>query len=92
MGNYCQDCVTKWPRCICKPESDQDDDQNYIVEAQTDNPSNVKYDGHPIPLDWSSQEHFWNGKAYKNPNRMAMTLTGMTICTHRIKGQKLNPR
>ena len=36
VGNYCEDCVTKWPRCICKPKSDWDDDQNYIVETQVD--------------------------------------------------------
>ena len=33
VGNYCEDCVMKWPRCICKPESDWGDDQNYIVET-----------------------------------------------------------
>ena len=22
VGDYCEDCVTKWSRCICKPESD----------------------------------------------------------------------
>ena len=49
MGNYCEDCVTKCPRCICKPESDWDDDQNYTVRTQTDSPSNVKNDKHPIP-------------------------------------------
>ena len=58
MGNYCEDCVTKWPRYICKPESDWDDDQNYVVEAQKDSPSNVKYDRHPIPSDWSNEEKF----------------------------------
>ena len=60
-GNYCEDCMTKWPRCLCKPESDWDDDQNYIVETQVDSPSNVK-DTHQIPSDWSNQENFWNGK------------------------------
>ena len=65
VGNYCEDCVKKWPRCICKPESDWGDDQNYIVETQMDSPSNVKSDRHPIPSDWSDQEHFWNGKAYE---------------------------
>ena len=65
VGNYCEDCVTKWHRCICKPESDWDDDQNYIVETQMDSPSNVKNDRHPIPSDWSNQENFWNGKAYE---------------------------
>ena len=34
VGSYCKDCVTKWPRCICKLESDWDDDQNYIVMTQ----------------------------------------------------------
>ena len=64
VGNYCEDCVTIWPRCICKPESDWDDDQNYIVMTQMDSPSDVKNDRHPIS-DWSDQENFWNGKAYK---------------------------
>ena len=63
VGNYCEDCMTKWLRCICKPESDWDDDQNYIVETQTDSPSNVKNDKHPIPSDWSDQENVWYGKA-----------------------------
>ena len=22
VGDYCEECVTKWSRCICKPESD----------------------------------------------------------------------
>ena len=22
VGDYCEDCVTKWSRCICRPESD----------------------------------------------------------------------
>ena len=42
VGDYCEDCVTKWPRCICKPESDWDDDQNYIVMTQMNSLSNVK--------------------------------------------------
>ena len=29
VGNYCEDCVTKWPRCICEPESDWDNDHTY---------------------------------------------------------------
>ena len=36
VGNYCENCVTKWSRCVCKLESDWDDDQNYIVETQAD--------------------------------------------------------
>ena len=32
VGDYCEDCVTKWSRCICRPESDWDDDQNYTVK------------------------------------------------------------
>ena len=39
VGNYCEDCVTKWPRCICKLESDWDDDHNYAVMTQMDSPS-----------------------------------------------------
>ena len=65
VGDYCEDCVTKWPRCISKPESDWDDDQNYIVMRQMDSPSNAKNDRHPKPSDWSNQENFWNGKAYE---------------------------
>ena len=57
--------MTKWSRCICKPESDWDDDQNYIVETQMDSPCNVKNDKHPIPSDWNNQENFWNDKAYE---------------------------
>ena len=62
MGDYCEDCVTKWSRCICRPESDWDDDQNHTVRAQMDSPSNVENNKHPIPSDWSNQENFWNGK------------------------------
>ena len=65
VGDYCEACVTKWPRCICKPESDWDDDQNYIVMTQTNSLSDVKNDRHPIPSDLSNQENFWNGKAYE---------------------------
>ena len=65
VGNYCEDCVTKWPRCICKPESDWDDDHNYTVRTQPDSLSNVKNDKNPIPSDLSNQENFWNGKAYE---------------------------
>ena len=53
VGNYCEDCATKWPRCLCKPESDWDDDHTYSVKTQMDNPSNVKNDENPIPLDWN---------------------------------------
>ena len=63
VGNYCEECVTIWPRCICKPESDWDGDQNYIVETQMNSQSNGKNGRHPIPSDWSNQENFWNGKA-----------------------------
>ena len=65
VGNYCEDCVTKWPRCIFKAESDWDDDHTYTFKTQMDSPSNVKSDKHPIPSDWSNQENFWNGKAYE---------------------------
>ena len=65
VAGYCEDCVTKWSRCICRPESDWDDDQNHVVKTQTDNPSNVENDRHPIPSNWSNQEDFWNGKAYE---------------------------
>ena len=62
VGDYCEECVTKWSRCICRPESDWDDDQNYTVRTQTDRPSNVENNKHHIPSD---QEAFWNGKAYE---------------------------
>ena len=26
VGDYCEECVTKWSRRICRPESDWDDD------------------------------------------------------------------
>ena len=41
---------------MCRPESDWDDDQNYIVRTQTDHPSNVENNRHPIPSDWSDQK------------------------------------
>ena len=63
VGNYCEDCVTKWPRYICKLESDRDDGHNYAVRTQTDSPSIVENNKHPIPSDWSNQENFWNSKA-----------------------------
>ena len=62
VGDYCEECVTKWSRCICRPESDWDDYQNYIVRTQADSPSNVENYRHPIPSNWSNQEDFWNGK------------------------------
>ena len=65
VKDYCEECVTKWSRCICKPESDWDDDQNYIVRTQTDSPSNVENNRHLIPSDCSDQEEFWNGKVSK---------------------------
>ena len=65
VGNYCKDCVTKWPRCLCKPESDWDDDHTYSVKTQMDNPPNVENEKPPIPSDWSDQENFWNGKTYE---------------------------
>ena len=103
VGNYCEDCVTKWPRCICKPESDWDDDQNYIVMTQTDSPSDVKmtdiqYQTGVIKKNFGMVKHMKSQQvlnvdtgAYQ-PNRMTMTLTGITIFTHRITGQKLKPR
>ena len=67
VGDYCEDCVTKWSRCICRPESDWYDDQKYTVRTQTDSPSNVETDRHPIPSNWSDQKAFWNGKVEKLP-------------------------
>ena len=101
----CEDCVTKWSRCICRPESDWDDDQNYTVRTQTDSPSTVQYNMHPIPPDWSDQEGFWNGKSSEklpfsqcedwdisNTQEAKMTLIGKTIFTHRTTVQNLNLR
>ena len=65
MVNYCEDCVTKWPRCICKPESDWGDDHNYAVRTQANSPSIAENNKYLIPSDWSNQENFWNGKAYE---------------------------
>ena len=48
--------MTKWSTCICRSESDWDDDQNYTVRSQTNSPSNVENDRHQIPSDWSDQE------------------------------------
>ena len=49
VGDYCEECVTKWSRCICRPESDWDGDQIYTVRTQTDSPSNVGNNRHPKP-------------------------------------------
>ena len=65
VGDYYEECVTKWSRCICKPESDWDGDQNYTVRTQMDSLSNVENNRHPIPSDWSDQEEFWNGNVSK---------------------------
>ena len=65
VGEYCKECATKWPRCLCKPESDWDDDYTYSIKTQMDSPSDVKNDKIPIPSDWSDQDNFWNGKAYE---------------------------
>ena len=65
VGEYCKDSVTKWSRCICKSESDWDNDHTYTVRTQMDSPPNVENDRHPIPSDWSNQENLWNGKAYE---------------------------
>ena len=64
VGEYCKDCVTKWSRCICKSESDWDNDHTYTVRTQMDSPSNVENDRYSIPSDWSNEENFWNGKAH----------------------------
>ena len=98
MGDYCEDCVTKWSRCICKPESDCDNDQNYTVRSQMDSASNVENNRHPIPSDWSDQEDCWNGEAYEklpftqHKYQDISNKNGMTIFTHRATGQNLNPR
>ena len=65
VGDYCKEYVIKWSRCISKPKSDWDDDQNYTVRTQTDSLSNVENNRHPIPSDWSDQEEFWDGKVSK---------------------------
>ena len=38
IGDYCKTCISKWPRCICKPSSDWE--ENPIDITQTNNPSN----------------------------------------------------
>ena len=59
LGDYCQTCISKWSRCICKPPSDWDAD--LIGITQPDSPvNNDKGDGHP-------QEDFWNGKTRPGP-------------------------
>ena len=65
VGEYCEDCITKWSRCLCKPESDWDNDHTYAVRKQADSPPNVENDKYSIPSDWSDQEEFWNGKPSK---------------------------
>ena len=65
MGEYCEDCITKWSRCICRSESDWDDDHNYAVRTQTESPSIAESNEHPIPSNWSDQENVWSGKAYE---------------------------
>ena len=92
IGEYCRMCISKWSRCICKPGSDWDENPIYII-MQMDNPSNNdQNDKHPLPLDWSNQENFWNGKEYEKsrthrprpyriPPKMTVTLTGMKIYT-----------
>ena len=63
VGDYCKDCVTKWSRCICRPDSDWDDDQNYTIRTQMDSPSNGESNRNPIPSEWNDQKDFWNGKS-----------------------------
>ena len=58
MLNLC----AKWPRCLCKPESDWDDDLTYMAKTQIEGQSNEEY---PVPSDWSDQERFWTGKTYE---------------------------
>ena len=65
IGEYCKVCISKWPRCICKPESDWDNDHMYVDKEQVDSPPHAENKEHPLPLDWSNQENFWNGKAYE---------------------------
>ena len=65
VRDYCENCVSKWSRCICKPESDGNNDHTYTVRNQVDSPPNVESDKYPIPPDWSDQEEFWNGKPSK---------------------------
>ena len=55
VGDHCEECVTKWSRFICRPESDWDGDQNYRVRTQMDSLSNVENKRHPIPSNWSNQ-------------------------------------
>ena len=65
VGTYCKDYMTKWPRCLCEPESDWDNDHAYADKKQADSPPHVENEKPPIPSDWSDEENFWNGKAYE---------------------------
>ena len=40
IGDCCSACINKWPRCICKPGSDWDEDPIDIM--QTDSPTKEK--------------------------------------------------
>ena len=54
--------MTKWPRCLCKPESDWDDDLTYTAKTQIEGQSNEEY---PLSSDWSDQKRIWTGKIYE---------------------------
>ena len=101
VGDYCEDCVTKWLRCICRPESDWDDDQNYTVRTQMDSHLMWKITGiqyHQIGAIRKTSGMVKHLKSYHLLNintgtyLTKMTLIGMTIFTHRTTGQNLNLR
>ena len=80
VGNYCKDCVIKWPRCLCEPESDWDNNHTYADKKQADSPPHVENEKPPIPSNWSDEENFWNGTAYEKSR------------THRPKNWSIPPK
>ena len=71
LGDYCETCISKWSRCVCKPGSDWDADPIDITQPDSSS-NNDKGDRHPLPLNWSDQEHFLNGTDYEKtrPNKL----------------------
>ena len=66
LDEYCQMCISKKARCICKPLSDWDADLIDITQPDRPNKNNDRDDiqKHPLPSDWSEQKNFWNRKTY----------------------------
>ena len=66
LDKYCQMCISKKTRCICKPLSTWDADLIDITQPDSTHKNNDGDDRqeHLLPSDWSEQENFWNGKTY----------------------------